>query len=228
MPPPTLLPISLRVKGLPCLVVGGGRVAARKVASLLECGAEVTVIAPEICAEIDQLSSRQIRRAYREGDAERYRLVITATGRPDVDRAVFRDGEATGVLVNAADDPDACRFYLPSLFRRGPVTIAVSTAGTSPFLAKWLGRRLAQVVGPEFAGVAVLLESARRELKRAGCPTESADWGSLLDDGLVTAVAAGRDVEARDRVKTWLERELDRIDDGTVGVRNRTPPLDLC
>jgi len=217
--PPTLFPISLRVEGLPCLVVGGGRVAARKAVSLLECGAELTVVAPEICAQIEELPSRKIRRAYREGDAAPYRLVMAATGCPEVDRAVFRDGEATGALVNAADDVEACRFFLPSLLRRGPVTLAVSTGGTSPFLAKWLVQRLTPLVGPELAGVAALLGNAREVLKLAGHSTEGADWGLLLDDALVSALAAGREDEARERVKRWLEGELDPVDDGAARIR---------
>ena len=195
--PPTLFPIALRLEDVPCLVVGGGPVAARKAASLLVCGAQVTVIAPETCDEIAKLSLRTLQRAYEHGDVAPYRLVIAATGSAEVDLAVFRDAEEAGVLVNAADEPEACRFYLPSVLRRGPVTVAVSTGGTSPALAAWLRRRLAQVVGPEFAVVAALLARARKVLREQGHSTAGADWSSLLDDELPAAVAAGRDDAAR-------------------------------
>lgn len=207
-PPPPLYPIIVRLEGLACLVVGGGRVAARKVASLLVCGAEVTVIAPQVCEEIESLPVTVVRRSYQHGDVAGFRLVITATGRGEVDREVFEDSEAAGLMVNAADNIEACRFFLPSLLRRGPVTVAVSTAGTSPYLATWLRRRIAQVVGAEFAAVAALLGEARGALKAAGRTTESADWESLLNDEFAAIVAEGRLEEARERVETWVVRAL--------------------
>jgi precorrin-2 dehydrogenase/sirohydrochlorin ferrochelatase len=208
---PPLFPIAVRLENVPCLVVGGGRVAARKTGSLLECGAEVTVVAPRPCPEIEAMPVTLIRREYEAGEVANYRLVIAATGLSDVDGAVFRDGETAGVMVNAADDMASCRYFLPSVLRRGPVTVAVSTAGKSPFLASWLRRRLADVVGPEFSQLANLLGAARRELKEAGLSTEAADWSSLLDDDLLSALAAGRDLEARGRVARWLCAQKQKI-----------------
>jgi precorrin-2 dehydrogenase len=198
----------VRVEGLACLVVGGGRVAARKATSLLECGAHVTVVAPLVCAEIERLPVTILRREYEPREATHYRLVVTATGVAEVDRAVFEDGENAGLMVNAADNPESCRFFLPSLFRRGPVTVAVSTAGTSPFLAVWLRRRIGEVVGPEFAEAASLLARARRALKEAGQSTEAADWDSLLDEDLVAALATGRGAAAKGLVDEWLTSQL--------------------
>ena len=116
--------------------------------------------------------------------------------------------------MNAADNPAACRFYVPSLLRRGPVTVAVSTGGTSPYLAAFLKGRIAESVGAEFGAVAALLGRARRVRKAAGCSTEAADWGSLMDRDLVSAVAAGRSEEARQRVDDWLAQQL-----AVLGVR---------
>lgn len=205
---PPLFPIAVRLENMPCLVVGGGRVAARKVASLLYCGAQVTVIAPRTCAEIEAMPVTLLRREYEAGEAGGYRLVITATGLSEVDRAVFQDGESRGVMVNAADDIASCRYFLPSVVRRGDVTVAVSTAGKSPFLATWLRRRLADVVGPEFAKIALVLGAARRELKQAGLSTESADWDSLVDDSLIAMMAAGRESEVQQRVMEWLDAQM--------------------
>jgi siroheme synthase-like protein len=183
-------------------------VAARKAASLLECGALVTVIAPQLCDEIEDLPLSVIRRAYEPGDAARFRLVITATGISATDRAVFEDGEQAGVMVNAADNIESCRFLLPAVVRRGPVVLAASTSGMSPYLASWLRRRLGEVVGPEFAEVAALLGQARQALKRTGRSTEGADWASLLDDDLLAALAGGRGEQAQARVESWLRREI--------------------
>ncbi len=206
--PPPVYPIALRLEGVPCLVVGGGRVAARKVATLLDCGALVTVIAPRSCPELERLAAHLVPRSYEEGDVNRFRLVIAATGVVEVDRAVWSDAERAGVPVNAVDDPEACRFFVPSVLRRGPVTVAVSTAGVSPFLAAWLRRRIAEVVGPEIAAVAELVGGARRALKEAGRSTEGADWASLVDEELVSVLAAGDDAQGRRRAEDWLAREL--------------------
>jgi len=205
-----MYPITLRLEGVPCLVVGGGRVAARKAASLLHCGALVTVIAPQSCAELEQLGAELVPRKYEKGDVDGFRLVIAATGVVEVDRAVWLDAERAGVPVNVVDDPEACRFFVPSVLRRGPVTVAVSTAGVSPFLAAWLRRRIAEVVGPELADVAELVGEARRALREAGRSTESADWGSLVDEDLISVVADDGEARARRRVEDWLAREIAR------------------
>ncbi|MGH8919120.1 MAG: precorrin-2 dehydrogenase/sirohydrochlorin ferrochelatase family protein, partial [Actinomycetes bacterium] len=129
-------PVSLVVASRPCLVVGGGMVAARKVEGLVRSGAAVTVVAPQVAPSIEQLAATSgvviERRAYRAGEAAGYRLVITATGLPEVDAAVAADAGAGGVWVNSADDPEHCTFLLPAVHRDGPVTVAVSTGGASP------------------------------------------------------------------------------------------------
>ena len=128
-------PVTLNVSGRRCLVVGGGRVAARKVQGLVACGAEVTVIAPSICAELVALGPSRIRlerRSYAPGDVAGFRLVISATGDPHVDGTVSAEAEALGIWVNSADDPAHCTFIVPSVHRDGPLTIAVSSGGASP------------------------------------------------------------------------------------------------
>src|SRR5579864_4218018 len=102
--PPTLYPVVLDVSGRPCLVVGGGPVATRKARALVECGGVVTVIAQSIGPEMEVLApvlARVEQRAYRPGDAGGFRLVVTATGDPDVDGAVFEDAESAGIWVNS-------------------------------------------------------------------------------------------------------------------------------
>jgi precorrin-2 dehydrogenase/sirohydrochlorin ferrochelatase len=204
--PPYLL--ALRMSGEPALVVGGGRVAARKVASLVECGAVVTVVSPITVPDIDRVAARVLHRRYRTGDVVGFRLVIAATGEPPVDSRVFADAEAAGILVNAADLRDACRFFVPAVLRRGPVSVAVSTGGTSPALASWLKTRLADLIGPEMGEVALLLGEVRAAVRSAGLPTEGLAWTELLDQELVSAVAAGRLDEAHERASRWLEAQL--------------------
>ncbi len=199
-------PVVLVVAGRPALVVGGGPVAARKVAGLARCGARVTVVARAPGADLEAVAARwpgqvQVdRRAYRPGEAAGYRLVVTATGVPDVDGAVAADAEAAGVWVNSADDVAHCTFLLPSVHRDGPVTVAVSTAGTSPALAAWLRRRLARMAGPSLGALARFLGESRAALQAGGLPTSHVDWKGLLDGRLPDLVAEGRLDEARELV----------------------------
>jgi siroheme synthase-like protein len=204
-----LYPVSLVVAGRRCLVVGGGRVAARKIEGLLDGGADVTVVAPRIVEVIERMAGaasgpgsgpgtlRLEVRPYRRGEVAGYRLVVTATGVPAVDHAVFSDAEEAGVWVNSADDVGNCTFLLPAIHRDGPVTVAVSTAGSSPALAAWLRTRVADAVGPDLAVLAALLDDARTRLRRSGRSTESIDWVPILDDRVVDLVQAGRSDEAR-------------------------------
>ncbi len=193
-------PVSLDVAGRPCLVVGGGPVAARKARNLLECGASVTVIAPALSADMEALVSslRAVEhRRYEPGDATTFRLVVTATGIPDVDGAVFSDADAAGVWVNSADDPAHCSFILPAVHRDGQLTIAVSTGGLSPALSSWLRTRLAAECGDGLGALAELLAEARARLHDAGRRSDSVDWGALLDGPLPELVRSGDIDEAR-------------------------------
>jgi siroheme synthase-like protein len=177
-----LYPVGLVVDGRACLVVGGGPVAARKAAGLVACGARVTVVAPDLVDELPTLAGVHVeKRAYRPGDAAGYRLVIAATGDPAVDQMVFDDAEAAGVWVNAADDPERCSFTLPAVARRGPVTVAVATGGTSPALATWLRDRLAAALPDDLEALVAALGRIRADLQASGRSTEGLDWHALID-----------------------------------------------
>jgi siroheme synthase-like protein len=204
-----LYPVGLIVADRPCLVVGGGRVAARKIAGLLNCGAAVTVVAPEAHVAIGILAQEGAiariegphlnvhLRPYQAGEAADYRLVVTATGDPSVDAAVHRDAENAGVWVNSADDPDHCTFVLPAVTRDGSVSVAISTGGASPALASWLRRRVADTIGPGLGTLATLLDDARRRIHAREGSTETVDWDALLDGPLPALVRQGNLAEAR-------------------------------
>jgi siroheme synthase-like protein len=192
--PPTYYPVSLDVTGRHCLVVGGGPVAARKARGLVACGARVTVMAPDLAPEMEsvipQLHELE-RRRYAAGDAARFRLVVAATGIPDVDGHVFADAEAAGVWVNSADDRGHSSFILPAVHREGPVTVAVSTGGRSPALASWLRDRLSASCGAGIGALAQILGDARAHMQAAGLRVDTVDWTALLDGPLPSLVAAG-------------------------------------
>jgi siroheme synthase-like protein len=202
--PVPMYPVVLRIEGRRCLVVGGGPVAARKVAELARCGALVTVVAPDIDPAIEYLTDVEgagtvqvARRLYRDGEAADYRLVVTATGHPDVDRTVAADAEAAGVWVNSADDAAHCTFILPSVHRDGSVSIAVSTGGASPALATWLRHEVAEILGDNLGALAELLREARHRLMAEGRSTTSVDWAALLEGPLPALVRDGDIVGAR-------------------------------
>jgi siroheme synthase-like protein len=203
-----LYPVNLRLKGERCVVIGGGRVALGKVRGLLEAEAAVTVIAREIAPDIaDELGTLDVaieRRAYRTGDLAGFRLAITATGDPDVDGSVFRDGEAAGVWVNSADDPANCRFTLPSRIRRGPLLVTFATGGRSPAIARWLRERYENEFGPEYEVLIDLLAEVREERRARGETTESPGWQRALDSGMLELIREGNLAEAKERLQACL------------------------
>ena len=161
------------LEGRSVLVVGAGRVAHEKASGLLDCGAAVTVVAPEVAPEVAALPVEVLRRRYRSSDLDGRFLVVAATSDTAVNRRVFADAEARALLCNVVDVPDLCSFILPALHREDPITIAVSTGGASPVLAQRLRDEIAQVVRPEHADLAVRLRDLRPWAK-AHLPTYEA------------------------------------------------------
>jgi precorrin-2 dehydrogenase/sirohydrochlorin ferrochelatase len=142
----SLFPIFLKLTGRRSVVIGAGHLAESKIASLRAADAAVTVIAPDVSDAItEQAESGELtllRRSYQQGDLAGAFLVVAATDDPAVNRAVFAEATASGVLCNAVDDPPFCDFYFPSVVRRGDLQIAISTAGASPALAQRLRKEL--------------------------------------------------------------------------------------
>ncbi len=148
-------PVNLVVASRRCVVVGAGRIAARKIAALLDAGADVHVIAPEATAEVREWAEagrlRLDDRKFEPADLDGAWLATTATGDPDVDHAVFAAAEDRHVWVNSADDPENCSFTLMSVVRSGDLVVTIGTGGRSPALASWLKARFEAELGPEYA-----------------------------------------------------------------------------
>jgi siroheme synthase-like protein len=208
-----LYPVNLVLAGRACLVVGGGAVAARKVAGLLAAGARVTVVATEIGDTLRELATSGpvtlVERPYRAGDLTGMWLAVTATDDPDANRAVKADGDAARVWVNAADDPEACSFILPAVVRQGPVMVTVSTSGYSPALAAWLKDHVRAELGPEVAELARMLADARAALHAQGRSTEGVDWRPALDWDMLDLIRTGRTAGARERLDACLSSSSD-------------------
>jgi precorrin-2 dehydrogenase len=208
-----LYPVNLRVQGVRCLVVGGGPVALGKVRGLLDAGADVTVVAPDVVGELDELDrTHRItieRRRYGRGEAAGYRLVVTATGDPAVDGAVFEDADAAGVWINAADDPAHCSFTVPARVRRGPLLVTFATGGQSPALAAWLRERFEVEFGPEYEQLIAVLAEARADLVARGESTEHPGWKRALDSGMLEMIREGHLAEAKERLQACLSSSSD-------------------
>lgn len=201
-------PVSLVVAGRRCVVVGAGRIAARKVAGLVEAGAEVVVVAPTVGERVrDWAAAGAItlhERAFRSADLEGAWLAFSATGDPAVDRTVAEAAEAGRVWLGTADEPSVGSLTAVSALRRGDLVVTVGTGGRSPALAKWLRRRLADELGPEYATLVDIMSEARERLRSEGRPTEDADWQSALDSGMLDLIRAGRADEAEELLRACL------------------------
>ena len=191
-------PVNLNLHGRPVLVVGGGRIALRKVEQLLMADAEVTVLSPMFVEEFTSLPVTLVERVYAAGDVDAFRLVITATGNTPVDQQIFDECEAKGIWINSADDPDRCAFTLPAALRRGDLMVTVSTGGASPALASWLRSHLELSIVPEFEEVVSRLAIERARIHADGESTENVHWqpiitGVMADLGMTCPVV--REVE---------------------------------
>ena len=197
-------PVVLLLEGRRVLVVGGGGVAEAKVQGLLAAGAIVHVVALRVSDGVRSQAVTWEERPYRAGEVAGYRFVVACTDDPEVNAQVFRDGEAAGVFVNAADDPSHCSATLPARLDRGRLLVTVSTSGDSPALAGWLRDRLGEVIGPEHEALLELLAEARAELASRGLSRPVADWRSALDSGMLDDLRAGRVTEAREQLRRRL------------------------
>jgi siroheme synthase-like protein len=201
-------PISLDLVGRPCLVVGGGAIAERKVAALVEAGARVTVVSPSLTPALLRLATeaplRWRPREYAQGDAAGFVLVMVATDDRAVNAAVAVECRERCIWVNCADDPARCDFILPSVLRRGAVTVAVSTGGASPTMARLVREELDALVPRDVAVLTDVVASVRSALSEDGVSLDAERWRQALDGELRSLVAAGRTTEARARLRDRL------------------------
>ncbi|WP_245574442.1 precorrin-2 dehydrogenase/sirohydrochlorin ferrochelatase family protein [Desulfovirgula thermocuniculi] len=177
---PEFYPALLNLKGRPCLVVGGGKVAERKTRSLLSCAAKVKLVSPRLTPGLQELAAggqiTYLQREFQPSDLEGVFLVVAATDSKEVNRRVAREALARNLLVNVVNDPQSGNFYVPATVRRGPLQIAVSTSGRSPLLARKIRERLEGEFGPAYGCLAEFLGEIRRRARE-----ESA--GACLGEG---------------------------------------------
>lgn len=203
---PSYYPIFLDIEGKKCVVIGGGQVALRKVETLLENGAKVEVISPELCSEL--AANREIsilRRVYQPGDLTGAFLAIVATDNRETNHKVAVEARSERVLVNVVDDAEYCDFILPSLVHRGDITIAISTAGKSPALARKLRTRLEKEFGEEYTVLVRIIDEIRRDIKERGLSIDNETWQDALDlELLVGLIKKGQTEKARETISRNL------------------------
>ena len=205
-------PVNLIVAGRRCVVVGAGRIAARKIDALLAVGAEVHVVAPALGDQVrawrDVERITVAERGFEPSDLDDAWLATAATDDAAVNHAVFEAGAERRVWVNAADDPDNCSFTLMSVIRRGDLVVTIGTGGRSPALAAWLKQRFADELSPEYETLLELLSEEREAMRADGRSTEDADWKRALDSGMLELVRAGRVTDAKELLRSCLSSSL--------------------
>ena len=204
----TICLIGLRAKKT--VVIGGGTVAARKVEGLLAVDARVNVISPALIPELQKLVDSGIisftQRAYQEGDLEGAFLVIAATDNLTVNHAVWTEATKRGCLVNVVDDPEHSTFILPAILHRGELSVAVSTGGGSPALARRLRERFASIIGAEYSTLTELLAELRPEIKSSYPPGKARLQAALrvVDSDVLHVIQT----QGRDAAKIYAREQL--------------------
>lgn len=209
----TLYPVLLDLREARVLVVGGGAVATRKVEALVEAGARPEIVAPELTPElralIDAGGLTWRARGYEPDDADGCRLVVAATDRPEVNAAAASGARDAGAWVNVVDDPGASTFHVPASVREGEVTVALSTGGASPLLARRLRERLESVITPGLGRAATRLRETRGRVQARWPADEQRRrefWFQLITQDFLDSAIAGRDEEVESRIEACLSQ----------------------
>lgn len=202
-------PVFLDIRNRPVLVIGGGAIALEKIQNLLKAGARITVIAPTILPAIRRFNRRVtlIERPFRRWDlSTRYLLVFAATGESDLNQWVSAACRRKRIWCNTVDDPAYCHYIIPALVRRGPLTIAISTSGVSPLLAKQIKRQLTEWIGPEYTILTRLMQAYRQQVKQrvSGFAGRLVFWSRFFDYDPVSVIKQ----EGRPHIEEGLKRAL--------------------
>ena len=169
-------PVFLNLKDRLCIVIGGGKVAERKVENLLKVKAKIKVISPELTLRLKKLAEeRKIeweKRRYQKGDLDSAWLVIAATNDPEVQKEIYKEAEERHIFCNVVDVPEFCSFIVPSIIKRGPLIIAISTSGVSPAIARRLRETLEELIGEEYEFYLKLMKNLREQILNLNLSSE--------------------------------------------------------
>lgn len=197
-------PIFLDISGRDVVVIGAGIVALRKVEGLLEVNANVRLISPDLHPDLEKfVESGQVQyeqREYRPGDLTGAALAFVASDDRTVNAAVAQEGKERRVWVNAVDDPPNCDFIMPGIVRRGDLTVAVSTSGGSPALARVIREELEEYLTEDYVRMLDLVAEVRAELRSRGVQVDPEVWNAALKKGLREMLSQGRREEAKEKL----------------------------
>lgn len=200
-------PVNLQITGKPCVVIGGGAVAERKVIALLKAEAAVTVFSPKMTTALSRLVQaqhiRHVDRLYRQGDLAGFFLAVCATDDARINKQAAKEAAGRGILVNVADDPDAGNFNVPAQVTRGDLLITVSTGGKSPALARLLRQELADCYGEEYGIYLDIVAEIRAEMKDrlASAKEREQFWRESFDQEAMRLLRQGKINEAEARIR---------------------------
>ncbi len=204
-------PIFVELQDKPCVVIGGGREAQRKAEGLLGAGAKVTVVSPKLTRPLQKMLADGeidcIQREYQEGDIDPFHIVMVATDDGAVNNEVSAEGRRKRIWVNAADDIPNCDFILPSVIRRGAITLAASTGGGSPALARRLREELEAYLTEEMPALADLMKEVRGDLRSRAIVPEPQAWQDAIDEDLRVLLAQRKYRQAKTRLLKSLGAE---------------------
>lgn len=207
-------PVFLNMQGQLCVVIGGGEIAERKVQSLLESGAIVTLITPDCTAGLEAMTADPSvtwhQRKYETGDLEGAFIAIASTDDRAVNDAVTKEAAEQNTPLNVVDITDMCTFIAPSVIRRGPVTLAISTGGMGPALARKLREELEGNESLAFADMAELVADVRADLKARSLTVDPEGWQAALNAEVLGLYQSGKPAKARERMIELLETWNDR------------------
>lgn len=205
-----LYPIYLHLAGKKCLVVGGGKVAERKVATLLEYEASIRVVSPRAEQNILTWSDQGLldwrRGVFQPQDLDDVFLVFIATGDEDINKGITALCRDKGILVNAVDDPPNCDFYVPSILRRNSLCLAISTEGKSPLLAGKLRRELENIIPHEYGEWVEILGDLRDKVKSSNLSIEARKtlFEELVHSDILELLQAGRKEIIEERIERCM------------------------
>jgi precorrin-2 dehydrogenase/sirohydrochlorin ferrochelatase len=165
---PAYFPILINLVRFDCLVIGGGKVASRKVLSLLEFGANITVLSPKTCLPLKKLDNKKkikiIKKNYSVEFIKDYKIVFCATDNPVINKTVREDCTKEGILLNVADNPQLCDFILPANVRRGDLIISISSQGKAPFFVKAIKKKIDHFIPQIYNKITDLAAEFRKQI----------------------------------------------------------------
>ncbi len=215
-------PLFLKLKQQPCLVIGAGDIAARKIDLLIRAGADITVIAEKISPVVEEMSEKHPlcikQKSFETADVKTFRLLVSATNCQTTNERVAETARELNIPVNVVDNPDLCSFIFPAIIDRSPIIAAVSSGGASPVLARLLRAKIESLIPGEFGQLAYLAEKFRSQVKeKIAIPSQRRIfWENVLQGKIAEMIFSGKKQEAENQLQQLLSESQNQAVKGEV------------